>query len=387
MVAGLLDRAIAAQPAVTRPRITLDFAAGGGGIGGLGGLGDALGGDIGGAAAGLLGLGSGGATLADGLVSLVLRRGVVPHVDVAEFLLTPVPGGPDLPSPADTGRIGFEAADQTAGFASSVEFVESRSRGLVRMTATNGGRVLAQSRIDRSYADQTPGEIIDDIVSQAGVTSSAGGAGETLKRYVADGGRSVLDHVGRLAATAGRLACFNDDGELELIDDTSTGESVATFTAGETLLDFHAIERAEAGTLAVDGDGAPDAGGGEAWAWLRKEAGPMSASGGNGLPQRRIAAPWARSQQAAADLAAAGLRAQGRIAALARFLLPAAPAIVPGAVFTIAGTDTADGSWRALSVVLRFDLRTGMTSEVRAAPVAAGVGLPLGLPALLGGFL
>jgi len=378
MVLGLLDAAASTQPALTQPTVTLEFAAGGGG-----GLGGALG-EVGGAIAGLAGLGTGTAALADGLIALTLRRDLAPAVDVAELLLVRVPGGPDLPAPGDQGRIGLAAGDQSAGFACAVELVETGARGLARLTATNGGRLLAQTRVDRSYADQAPGAIIDDLAQRAGATSAAGGAGQNLPRYVADGGRSVLEHIARLAATAGRLAAFDDAGELTLIDDTATGDSVATFAAGETLLDFRVVAREGAGSLTVDGAGASDSGG-NAWAWLRKEAGPMSVSGGDGLPQRRLAAPWVRSPQTAADLAGAHLRAQARMAALGRFLVPAAPAVVPGAVFTIAGTGTADGTWRALAVTLRFDRATGMTSEIEAAPTGAGAGLPLGLPAGLGG--
>ena len=334
-------------------------------------------------AAGLAGLGGQGPTLADGLVGLTLARGLVPAVDVAELLLVAVPGGPALPAPGDGGTVTLSAGDQSSAFACTVELVETRARGVSRLTATNGGRLLAQTRVDRSYAEQTAGAIIADLAQGAGVTASASG-GETLPRYVADGGRSVLDHVARLAATAGRIACFDDGGTLRLVDDGSAGESVATFTAGETLLDFRTVAREGAGSVAIDGEGASDAGGGNAWAWLRKEAGPVSSGGGSGMPQRRGAAPWVRSQQAATDLAGASLRAQARVAALGRFLVQAAPAVVPGAVFTIAGVGAADGTWRALAVTIRFDLATGMTSEIEAAPTGAGAGLPLGLPSALG---
>ncbi|HEU0222821.1 MAG TPA: hypothetical protein VFR34_11515, partial [Paracoccaceae bacterium] len=241
--------------------------------------------------------------------------------------------------------------------------------------------------VERAYADQAPGAIIDDLAGGAGASSAAGGAGESLPRYVADGGRSVIEHIARLAATAGRMAFFDDAGELTLVDDQAAGESVATFRAGETLIDFRITAREGAGSVAVDGAGASDAGSGNEWAWLRKEAGPMSASGGEGLPQRRIAAPWVRSPQAAAELAGASLRGQARVAALGRFLVQAAPSVVPGAVFTIAGTGAGEGSWRALAVTLRFDLTNGMVSEILGAPAGAGADLPLGLPGGLGGLL
>lgn len=375
MVLGL--DGVGSQPGLTRPVVTLAFPPGGGADGTLSAVSEAL--------TGLGGLGTGAATLSDGLIALTLRRGLVPTVDVAELLLTSVPAGPELPGPGDAGHIDLTAGDQRSAFTCSVELVEHRADRLARVTATNDGRLLAQSQAERSYTDQTCGAIIDDLARDAGVASTAGAAGQTLPRYVADGGRSVLEHIARLAATAGRLAAFDDAGNLALIDDTATGESVATFTAGETLLDYRTHRRTGAGTVMIDGAGASDAGGSNAWAWLRKEPGPVSVSSGAGLPQHRRTAPWVRTPQAATDFASAYLRGQERAATLGRFLLPAAPAIVPGAIFTIAGTDTADGTWLALAVTLRFDREQGMISEVHAAPPGAGTDLPLGLPGGLGG--
>ena len=93
------------------------------------------------------------------------------------MLLVAVPGGPDMPAPGDQGKIGLTAGDQTSEFACTVELVETRARALSRLTATNGGRLLAQTRVERSYADQTPGAVIADLAQGAGVTSAAGGRG------------------------------------------------------------------------------------------------------------------------------------------------------------------------------------------------------------------
>lgn len=351
---------------ITRPAVTLDFSAGGGGGGsGLGGLA----GDV--AAAVGLGGGGGGPTLADGLVALRLVRGTAPDVDAAEMLLAPVPGGPDLPAPGDTGSIGLSAGDLSAQFACTVDLAERRADGLCRVTATNGGRLMARARVLLSFADQDPGAIIDALAAEVGADSAAGSAGETLKSYIADDRRSAWDHVARLAATAGRLAGFDDAGMLTLFDDTATGEAVARLAVGETLLD-HRIQTREAavGALSVDGDGANDKGG-NAWAWLRKDPSPIRAVAGDGQPARRLTAPWLRSQPASQALADGRFRAMTRTAVRGRFLAQAVPQIVPGALIEIAGT-AADGTWLVLRVRLGFELSTGMVSEIDAAPIGGG---------------
>ena len=378
MLTGLLDRATRTEPGLTRPTVTLTFGGPGSDAGGIGG---ALG-----AAAAAVGLGGAtGPGLEAGLVRLRLRRGVAPAVDVAEMLLAPVPGGPDLPAPGDAGEIALTAGDAAASFACTIDLREARSDGLVRLTATNGGRTLARARLEKSFESQTPGAIIDALADEAGVTGRAGsGTGDRLPRYLADEGRSLLGHLARLAATAGRLAAFDDAGALILIDDAAQGgEAVARLAAGETLVDWRIGAReAPGGSVTVDGAGAADKGG-NAWAWLRKEPGPFRAEAGSGPPARRLPASWARSEAAVGDLAAARARAVARAAAQGRFLAVAVPQAVPGAVIEIAGTGTQDGLWLVLSVDLTFDLAGGMLSEIRAAPAGAagdGPGLPGGLP-------
>jgi phage protein D len=347
MISDLLD-AGTAPPALTRPRVTLSFGAGGGG-GGLGGLAEAA------------GLSSAGAGLEAGLVRLRLHR-----------------GGPDLPAAGDEGTIELVAEDAQSSFACTIDLVEQRSDGLRRLTASNGGRVLARARSEISFADQTPGDIIDALADEVGVTAGVGAAGEKLPRYVADSGRSLLDHVARLAATAGRLAYFDDDGALALADDSTAGEAVAQLLAGTNILDMRIAKRAAEGKVVVHGEGAPDQGK-DAWAWIRKASTGLDAEAGTAPPERGGAAPWARSRDAATDLADARQRAIAREASLGRFLVSAVPQAAPGAVVELSGVEGNDGPWLVTEVDLTFDPARGMISEIRAAPAGGGGGgSPLG---------
>lgn len=359
MAFGLFE-ATTATPALTAPRVTLTFGAGGGGDGLLGGL------------AAAVGLSASGPGLADGLVAMRLHRAVAPEVDWVELLLAPVAGGPDMPAPGDSGSVEVTAGEAACAFACTVDLAEPRPDGSLRLTATNGGRVLARSRAETAFAERSPGEIIDALCAGAGVDSAAGPAGEALPRFVVDEGRSLYEHIVRLAETAGRLALFDDEGRLVLVDDTASGEAVVVLAMGAALLDARPVQREAAGRVTVDGAGAGEQGG-NAWAWLRKQAGPHRAEAGSGTPVRRRAAPWVRSPDAARTLAEARGRALARTAAPGRFLAAASPAVVPGALFEVTGT-AQDGLWRALSVDLRFDLRAGLLSEIRAAPFAEGGG-------------
>ena len=374
MVFGIIDPGGPQTPAITAPRVAISFGEGGGAGGGL----------LGGLAA-AVGLAAPGPGLEAGLLRLRLCRATAPEVDWIELLLAPVPGGPDLPAPGDRGRVTVSAGDASSGFACTVDLVERRQDGSVRITATNGGRVLARARSEIAFAARTPGEIIATLCAEHGVDCAAGATGETLPRYVADEGRSVLDHIARLAETAARRALFDDDGRLQLLDDAAASDPVATLAAGGALLDARVARREAAGRLVVDGAGASDKGG-NAWAWLRKSAGPHRAEIGTAPPSHRRAAPWLRSPDAVAAFADAAARGQDRAAATGRFLAAAVPAIVPGAVFAVSGTADA-GRWLALAVDMRLDPDRGLTSDIRAVPVGGGTGGPGGLAGALAGAL
>lgn len=370
MVFGFLDQAAADPPGLSAPQVTITFGAAAGADDLLGGLA---------AAVGLSGTGPG---LADGLIGLRLHRAVAPDVDWAELLLGKAPGGPDMPAPGATGSVGIGTGGAGSAFACTVDLVENRTDGTLRLTASNGGRVLARARTELAFAARRPGQIIDALCGEAGVASDAGAVGEALPRYVVDEGRSLLDHIARLAATAGRLALFDDAGKLVLVDDTASGEAVAVLASGGALLDARPAQREAGGSVTIDGAGAGERGG-TAWAWLRKDVGPQRARAGSGPPDRRRAAPWVRSPDAAGMLAAAQGRALARLASPGSFLAAGVPAVVPGALFDVTGT-AQDGQWRALAVDLTFDLQGGLLSEIRAAPLSAGGGLS-GLAGLLGG--
>lgn len=360
------------QSTILRPSITLTF----GGGGDSGGIGGALG-DV----ASAVGLSSAAPGLADRLIALRITRGLAPEVDWAEFFLLPEGDAPV--APGDAGTIAMAAGDVSSSFACTIDTVEQQGHGLLRVTASNGGRILAQSRVSRSFANQDPGAIIADLARLAGIDTTISAQGASLPRYITDDRRSLHDHIARLAATAGRLAGFDDEGQLVLFDDTATGEAVATFAQGENLLDMRLAQRLpHAGASIIDGAGAADAGGGNAWAWLRKEVGPMRVSSGDGPPQRRGNAPWLTSAQGVADIAGARSRADGRLGAASRLLVQGAPQVTPGAVIAVKGSQGVDGPYLVTRVVYRFDSPRGLTAEISAAPLG-GSGAAAGLGGLL----
>lgn len=356
---GLLDRDSPATPGVIAPKVTLSF-----------------GGDTGGGPGGLvpaIGPFAAGPGPEQGLLSLTVTRGFAPSVDWAELLLTPVPGGADLPALGDIASITLTAGDHSSTFAGSVDSVEHRPDGSARLGIGNGGRILAQARSSTAFADLSPGRIIDTLCSEHGVDSSAGNTGDLIPRYMADAGRSVLDHITLLAASAGMLARFDDENSLELIDDTAAGEEIP-LTASDAILDFRLTERAGSGGIRITGAGAGE------WAWLRKDPGPLQAETGSPPPLRRTSTPWLRGTGGIESFAEARGRALSRGAGPGRLLLAAWPDAVPGTIVALTGTPL-DGPWRVLSSTQRLDPQTGFSNDLAVARADGGAGA-LGLGGL-----
>ena len=365
MLTDLLDPGSGQPAALARPKAMLTFGSGGGTGGGLLD-----------AAASALGVGGNTPGLESALVRLNIRRSVAPGVDWAEMILAQPPGGHAPPAVGDEGTIELEAEDGKAKFSCIIDLVETRPDGLIRLTASNGGRILARRHADLSFADRSPGQIIDALAGEAGIQSSAGDAGEKLPRYVVDRRRSLLDHASRLASTAGKLAFFDDAGALVLFDDGTTGEPAGKLVVGANVLDLRIVKRPGENRTVVLGEGAPDQGR-TAWAWLRKNGESAQAQAGEGDAPCMVAAPWAASRAAATALADAHARAMTRETSYGRFIVSALPQAVPGATIELSESDAHDGMWLVLEVDQHFDLAAGLVSEVRAVPIGgAGSGLP-----------
>lgn len=391
MVFGLLDRGGPSEAIVAKPAVGLRFSAGGGGgPGGVaGGLADA--------ASAALGIGGGTAPLVDQLVSLRVRRGLAPQVDFVELLIAPRDWtASDFTPPLAVGNIGVVelglAADGLVKvFTCEVDAIELRGAGLLRATATNGGRKLAQLRLNQSYTNQKPGDIIADLAGAAGVDATdASGAGEALPRYAIDDRQPVYDSIAELAVAAGRLAAFDADGKLALLDHAAPGEVAATLVYGTDIVDFVLADRsAHAGEITVQGAGAPDAAGNNTWAWLRKEVGPDGAVTGEGPLKRRYAAPGARSPEAVAQRAASAVQAAERVRSLSRLRVHGAPGLAPGSLVAVENVPGGLGNGEYVVTRLQhgFDAETGLVTDLWVSRLGQGGDLLGSLLGAIGGLL
>jgi hypothetical protein len=106
---------------------------------------------------------------------------------------------------------GEGASDVFTGVVSSIR----RDGRTTTVTAVDAGGALAALRPAATFEQATIGTVIGELCSDAGVATGDVEDGQTLAFYVADPGRTALEHVARLAAWAGALAAVNAAGALD----------------------------------------------------------------------------------------------------------------------------------------------------------------------------
>jgi prophage tail gpP-like protein len=107
---------------------------------------------------------------------------------------------------------GEGSQDVFTGVVSSIR----RDGRTTTVSAIDAGGALAALRPAATFEQATAGTVIGELCADAGVGAGEIEDGPTLAFYVADPGRSGLEHVARLASWAGALAAVNAAGELDV---------------------------------------------------------------------------------------------------------------------------------------------------------------------------
>lgn len=356
--------------AVQMPMVEISF--GGGDGGGFGGLVDAT--------SDLLGTG-GDSSWAQYLVELRISQGLAPRVDMAELLLAQQEGTPEA-AIGDEGQIRLGPAGALADlFKGRVIAIERRSDRLRRYRLASGSQILAQTRINQSVTNMSVADAISYAANEAGlsVETDLSGSDGTLPQYAFDDGRSLWQHMAYLAGLRGASLWFDAGGNLHLGDDLGSGDPVTSLSHGDNLLETNLWQRTpHSGAVTVFGGGLTDDG-----HTLRKQAGPNTATSGQGVPQRFYRDGALLAQ---ADLSgratAAGLAGSWRSTA-GELLASGSSSLIPGGVVEVGGLpEGGDGRYLVLAAEHRFDRRTGWRSHlsVAAAESSGGLGSLGGLP-------
>ena len=366
-----------APAAVRRPIFEIAFGAGSSG-GGLGGLASA--------AASAIGLSTGGEDpWKRSVARIAIECGVAHEVGRAEITLAADAHAPAV-ALGDEGaiKLGYEDEGAATVYTGRIESIRRDGRGSLRIMVANASASLAALRLHQSFENQTAGEIVSELASQASVTTGDVADGSDFAFLFIDDARTAWQHIARLARLNGFLALVTPDNELDF-KAPGDGAPVQTFTWG---VDILALQRRETeaafDAVTVAGEGAAGSDGAEAWNWLMKDPAAVSASAGSGERSRVVIDRALRSADAVQAAAQGLVDAAARAALTGTLQVPGAPAVVPGARVNVAGTPDGamDGELLVMRVRHTFDKRAGFRTRIEFAGSGGGGG-----GGLLGGLL
>lgn len=316
------------------------------------------------------------------LLSLRMTAGAAPGVDSLDFLMHASAAADFAPGDELSVALGYEDDDATGVFTGTVDGIHRALDGTVGITLLNPGAALARLRLRRSFERQSPGEIVRDLAGTVGVRTGAIENGAPLAFFALDDRRGAWATIADLALRCGVLARIDPEGKLHFAAGGG-GSPIQTFRYGEDILDFRVTRRQPAvGSVTVHGEGAAGGQGQDAWGWLIKDPGSVTASAGSGTPERFVSDGALRSAEGVEGAAAALLAAAAARQATARLHVPGAPRVTVGATVELSTMpDPAmDGTYLVTGVRHDYGAPYGFRTrlDLTAPPVAGS--FPGGFP-------
>ncbi len=318
------------------------------------------------------------------VISMTVEVGLGPSVDHVEVVLSRDAQAPSV-SVGDSGSIslGYEDDAAVLVFTGKIDSVRHDTEGTVRITATNGGAILARLRVNQSYVQQKAADIVSDLVGQTDANTATLEDGVELPFYVIDEHQTAYQHVAVLAKKSGFLSYFSPEGALNFLPYTSE-QLVQTFIYGQNILSLQITESAPViERITAIGEGAAGGHGKEAWSWLIKDSTSVTANAGEGKPSRQIQDASLRSAEAVQSLADGSVQTSSLLQYLGKIFVPGAPTVSVGSTIEIAEApqDVLNGQCLVRGVRHIYSKREGFTTLVEFCKTDSG-----GLGSL-GGFL
>lgn len=152
---------------------------------------------------------------------------------------------------------------------------------------------------DQTFENQSAGDIVNALSSQAEVTTASIEQGSQYPAYVIDGRRSFYRHMLALAELNGFDLYFNEDDEL-VFKRFNTAETIHLFDYAQHIiqLDFQ-FRLPASGSVEAYGESPAGEQSTEAWAWLTRDFNGSKGVAGNSEPVMLLANPVLRTAELA----------------------------------------------------------------------------------------
>lgn len=276
--------------------------------------------------------------------------------------------------------LGYDGDNETVLTGES-ERITQRPWGAIVDVIALPGR-LHRIFLGRSYLDQSPADIIDDLANEADVSVGDLAATDALSAYHIDERRNLWRHANDLARLAGAVLRTEPDGSLSMVALAPAGglgglagavSSAASdllglggsWRFGAELLDASVFPARPTPSVDVVPHGAASPLGSDKWHLLLREP-------DGGAPAGRTLVPAALRTEAAATTFAGGLEALGaRLATGAKITTLGKPGVRPGDPISIADWPSGDpGELEVENVRHGIDRQRGFISEITLVAAA-----------------
>lgn len=316
-------------------------------------------------------------------IALRLTLALAPRAGSAQIVL---PAGVRVDAgPGDAAAVVLHGEEADVPTFAGVVLRVDRSLGQTSVTAGDALARLAAVRPGSTFEQQSAADVIRNMADAAAIPTGSLDASTDLLAYVADQGRTALEHTARLAEWAGSFATSDAEGALELRP-FPTGPADLALRYGREIATLQVRVRQPEPDVVWSGSGpagnvsAPDA--------HLQTTRPLP----DGVPAPgprtvRVAAPSLRT--AAAATAAGESTARRNAGARLRATCWLQPVIRPGMSIEIADAPRPDasGPWFVTSVVHEVGPGGRGVTFIEADALTAGGGPFAGLLGAVGGLL
>lgn len=264
---------------------------------------------------------------------------VAPEVGVANVVVARAGGpGAEVGDEAVLG-LGFDDDEVAAVMTGTVAAVLDRPGGTRRLTIHDAAARLAGLRVDQGYAEQSTGDVVEDLADRAGVDVDRVDAGLTQPFLVIHRRRSAWAHVARLADVAGVLARIDGAGALVFAPPDEADPLAVDADTQVLHVDDQRHGEVVTGVTAI-GEGAAGTQGADAWAWLAHDRATVTETVGDEPDRVVVRDPALRSPEAIQTAGAGTLARRARSGRTASLRVPGAPRVRPGGFVEVGGPTT-----------------------------------------------
>ena len=229
-------------------------------------------------------------------LAMEVRRSKSAGADEALLSLGRVPEVNPAPEATVAIEVGWDGSTEPI-FTGTVESVES---GIDRMKIDClGSQVkLMRMRADRTFINQSAGQIVSALAGDAGVSTDTVEDGIDFPVYLMDSSVGFYEHCVRLARKCGFDLYTTDEGDL-VFAAFSIASADHTFKFGEQILSASAERSVPLDVVAVVPESPASSGGDDTASWFVKDPSSHKGEAGGGAIQLILSDPYLRTKDSA----------------------------------------------------------------------------------------